>query len=178
VRPASCDPGAAVRDPREYFMENNLTEHPLELKIPPVIVFGFFALMMWAIAVYFPVFDITIPLRLYLTGFLIVVALYAGIHSILLFYRFKTSVHPQKPQEVSRLITDGPFKHTRNPMYLALSLVLIAWAIFLSDLIALMMMPAFYWYMTRFQIIPEERALISKFGEEYEEYVEKAPRWL
>ena len=76
------------------------------------------------------------------------------------------------------MVVDGPYRHTRNPMYLSLSLVLIAWAIFLSDLIALMMMPAFYGYMTRFQINPEERELISKFGDDYKDYADKTPRWL
>ncbi len=161
-------------------IENDIErrKHPLELKIPPVVVFGLFVLLMWLIAEYFPVFDVEIPFRLFLTVFLMAIALLTGTCSIYLFFRGKTTVHAHKPKATSQIITVGPYKHTRNPMYLSLSLVLIAWAIFLSDLLALMLMPVFYGYMNRFQIIPEERKLVSQFGDQYKEYAEKTPRWL
>ena len=41
--------------------------HALELKVPPVVVFGFFAAAMWSVAVYFPVFDVDIPFRIPIT---------------------------------------------------------------------------------------------------------------
>lgn len=63
-------------------------------------------------------------------------------------------------------------------MYLALAMVLIALTIYLTDLLSMMLMPGFFAYITRFQIIPEERKMLEKFGEEYEEYAEKTPRWL
>ena len=152
--------------------------HALELKVPPVVVFGFFAAAMWSVAVYFPVFDVDIPFRIPITIFLTVTAGLTGFYSLYLFLKEKTTTHAHKPNETGRMVVDGPYRHTRNPMYLSLSLVLIAWAIFLSDLIALMMMPAFYGYMTRFQINPEERELISKFGDDYKDYADKTPRWL
>lgn len=152
--------------------------HSLELRIPPIVIFGIFALCMWLIAVYFPVFDVHIPFRLTLTIFLMAAAIYTGIYSLYLFYKAKTTVHPHKPDNSTALLTTGPYKHTRNPMYLALSLILIGWGIFLTDLLALMLMPAFYAYITRFQIIPEERELIRLFDEEFMEYASKTPRWL
>ncbi len=168
-------PDSGGSDNREY---GNLRRHPLELKIPPVVVFGFFAAVMWTIAVYFPVFAVDIPFHLTITVFLFVVGIATGLYSIYLFLRIRTTVHAHKPSDSRTLLTTGPYKHTRNPMYLSLSIVLIAWAIFLSDLLALMLMPAFYGYMTRFQIIPEERELAEKFGEEYRDYAERTPRWL
>lgn len=158
--------------------EAQYREHPLELKIPPAAVFVFFAVVMGIIAVYFPFFNVQIPFRLILTGFLTVTAVLTGFYSIYLFYRNRTSVSTHEPQKTIKLVTTGPYKHSRNPMYLSLSLVLIAWAIFLSDLLSLMLMPAFYAYITRFQIIPEEREMISKFGKDYEDYTEQTPRWL
>ncbi|TVQ70036.1 MAG: isoprenylcysteine carboxylmethyltransferase family protein [Balneolaceae bacterium] len=152
--------------------------HFLELKIPPVGVFAVFALLFWGIDTWFPVFDVDIPFRLAIVVFLSVTSLIVGFLSIWLFYRKGTTVHAHKPHKTERLITSGPYKHTRNPMYLALSMVLIALAIYLSDLLSLMLMPGFFVYMTRFQIIPEERRMIEKFGEDYEEYAEKTPRWL
>lgn len=159
-------------------MHDNKSIHPLEKKIPPVVVFGFSVAVMWAISEYFPVFDVHIPLRLYLTAFLSVTAMVVSFYSLYLFRKKETTVNAHKPFETTVLITNGPFKHTRNPMYLSLSFVLIAWAIFLSDLLALMLMPLFYGYMTRFQIIAEERELDEKFGKSYRNYVDQTPRWL
>ncbi len=153
-------------------------KHFLELKIPPVGVFAIFSLLFWAIDRHFPVFDVEIPFRMALVVFLVAVALLIGAWSLWLFYRNETTPHAHKPHDTEKIVTTGPYKHTRNPMYLALSIVLIAQAIFLTDFLALMLMPAFYAYMTRFQIIPEERHLIEIFGEDYEEYAEKTPRWL
>ncbi len=153
-------------------------KHFLELKIPPMGVFAFFALLFWAIDTWFPVFDVEIPFRITLVVFLLMVAFLVGTWSIWLFYRIGTTVHPHEPHNTERMVTSGPYKHTRNPMYLSLSLVLIAQAIFLSDLLALMLMPGFFYYVTRFQIIPEERRMKEKFGDEFERYAEKTPRWL
>lgn len=153
-------------------------EHSLELKVPPVVVFGFFALVMWAISQYFPVFDVEIPFQYYLTAILMITAISTGLYSIYVLMKNATTLHAHKPDQTKVLITAGPYKHTRNPMYLSLSLILIGWAIFLSDLLALMLMPFFYMYMSRFQIVPEERYLLEKFEEEFESYMEHTPRWL
>lgn len=150
----------------------------LELKIPPMGVFSVFALVFLGIDTWFPVFDVGIPFRLAIVAFLGVAALIVGFWSIWLFYRKGTTVHAHKPHETERLITSGPYKHSRNPMYLALAMVLIALTIYLTDLLSMMLMPGFFAYITRFQIIPEERKMLEKFGEEYEEYAEKTPRWL
>ncbi len=150
----------------------------LELRIPPVVVFGVFALVMWLIATRFPVFDVIIPFRLALTVFLMGTAIITGTYSFYLLNQVKITVHPNNSTKSSQLVTTGPFKHTRNPMYLALSLILISWGIFLSDLLALMLMPAYYAYMTRLQIIPEERELCAGFGEDYKDYADRTPRWL
>lgn len=157
---------------------NNKPPHFLELRVPPAGVFLIFAILFWSIDTWFPIFDVDIPFRMVLVVFLMGMALLVGSWSIWLFYRNGTTVHAHKPHETGRLITSGPYKHSRNPMYLALSMVLIALAIYLTDLLSLMLMPGFFAYITRFQIIPEERLLAEKFGEEFEEYADKTPRWL
>jgi protein-S-isoprenylcysteine O-methyltransferase Ste14 len=67
---------------------------------------------------------------------------------------------------------------TRNPMYLGLLFVLLGWAIFLSNLLALAGIPAFVLYMNRFQIGPEERALTARFGEDFAIYKTRVRRWI
>jgi protein-S-isoprenylcysteine O-methyltransferase Ste14 len=176
---SSAESPDSHNDGRQSRAENGQkTSHVLELKVPPAVVFLFFALTFWSIDTWFPVFDVYIPFRVALVAFLTGTAVLIGSWSVWLFYRKGTTVHPHRPQETERLITSGPYKHSRNPMYLALSMVLIAWAIYLTDLLSLMLMPGFFAYITRFQIIPEERQMEEKFGEVFEDYAEKTPRWL
>ena len=63
-------------------------------------------------------------------------------------------------------------------MYLGFLLVLIGWAVYLSNIIATVMIAAFVVYMNRFQIAPEERALAAKFGARYTAYTQRVRRWL
>ena len=94
------------------------------------------------------------------------------------FRRRRTTVDPIQPQKASSLVIDNVFRYTRNPMYLGLVLVLGAWAVYLSNLASLVMLPVFIAYLTRFQIQPEERVLLEKFGDDFEQYMRKVRRWI
>jgi protein-S-isoprenylcysteine O-methyltransferase Ste14 len=63
-------------------------------------------------------------------------------------------------------------------MYVGLTLVVLGWAAFLCSFLALTGPVAFVLYISRFQIAPEERVLISKFGVAYEEYKSQVRRWV
>jgi protein-S-isoprenylcysteine O-methyltransferase Ste14 len=63
-------------------------------------------------------------------------------------------------------------------MYLGIAAFLIAFAFFMQSLFILLSLPLFILYMTRFQIAPEERAMHSLFGEQYQLYKTKVRRWL
>jgi protein-S-isoprenylcysteine O-methyltransferase Ste14 len=63
-------------------------------------------------------------------------------------------------------------------MYLGISAFLIAFAFFMQSLLILLSLPLFILYMTRYQIVPEERAMLSLFGEQYQQYKAKVRRWL
>ena len=63
-------------------------------------------------------------------------------------------------------------------MYLGFLFALLGWAVFLSHLLAIALLPFFVLYMNRFQIEPEERALLAKFGEQFNEYRRSVRRWL
>ena len=62
-------------------------------------------------------------------------------------------------------------------MYLGLSLALLAWAVFLSNPLTLLFLPAFVVYINRFQIVPEERVLATLFGTAFSAYKERVHRW-
>jgi protein-S-isoprenylcysteine O-methyltransferase Ste14 len=83
-----------------------------------------------------------------------------------------------KPETATSLVTNGVYRYTRNPMYLGMLLVLLAWAIYLSAPAALMGPIAFWLYIQRFQIQPEERALVAMFGSAFTDYMSRVRRWI
>lgn len=72
----------------------------------------------------------------------------------------------------------GVYCFSRNPMYLGFLLALAGWIVYLSNVLAALLLPAFVAYMNRFQIKPEERALLTKFGPSFAHYMAAVPRWL
>ena len=87
-------------------------------------------------------------------------------------------MNPLEPANAANLVTGGVFRLSRNPMYLSLLLLLVAYAVRL-DAPAVWLGPiVFVAYVTRFQIHPEERALEAKFGPAYLQYQLRTRRWL
>jgi protein-S-isoprenylcysteine O-methyltransferase Ste14 len=87
-------------------------------------------------------------------------------------------VDPIHPDRASSLVTSGPFRITRNPMYVGLSGLLTAHMIRRGSLKALLPVAAFVAVIDRVQIPPEESAMNSLFVEDYEAYRSRVPRWL
>ena len=110
----------------------------------------------------------------------VIAALGVGIAlaGVVEFRRAQTTVNPLKPETSSRLVTSGIYRHTRNPMYLGMAVVLLAWAAWLGSAWSLPGIAMFAAYLTRFQILPEEAALQRIFGKEFAEYRERVRRWL
>ncbi len=94
------------------------------------------------------------------------------------FRRAKTTMDPLHPALASALVTNGIYRVTRNPMYVGLTAVLLGWAVFLAVPWTLLGPVAFVLFITRFQIIPEERMIRSTFGREYDEFRARVRRWL
>ena len=150
----------------------------LELKIPPPVVFFAFAGLMWLLSIAFPAASFELSEKKPITMAVAAVAgLLAGA-SILSFLRAKTTLHPDKPERTTKLVVTGVYAITRNPMYLSLLLLLIGWAVYLANCASALPIPFFVAYLNRFQIMPEERALASLFGGEYEAYSRRVRRWL
>jgi len=150
----------------------------LELKIPPPLVALALALLMWITASLTQPFEVPFSFRLGAALVLVIVGQSISISAMTAFRRAKTTVNPIKASAASSLVSSGVYRFTRNPMYLGLLLTLLAWAVFLSNPVALLFVPLFVLYMNRFQIGPEERVLSSLFGAEYAAYTKKVRRWL
>ena len=150
----------------------------LELKIPPPAVAILIGAAMWLGSPYGPRLELPLIVRSIAA---VAIALAGGATALagdLAFRRAKTTINPFRPQNTSSLVTSGIYRFTRNPMYVGLLLVVLGWAMFLCSAVALLGPVAFVAYITRFQIIPEERVLSDKFGPSYAEYMTRARRWI
>ena len=150
----------------------------LELKIPPVAVFLVFGALMWVAARVFTRASFSFPGAALIAVILGTTGAAIGVMGILAFRRNETTVHPNYPEKSSTIVTEGIYRHTRNPMYLGLALILTAWASKLGNPVSLLGVPAFIAYITRFQIMPEERVLLSRFGSPFGEYMDSVRRWM
>src|SRR5262249_3498807 len=101
-----------------------------------------------------------------------------SVAGVTAFRRVRTTINPHKPTAASSLVSGGAYRITRNPMYLGLLLLLLQGAVFLSNPLAVLLVPVFVLYINRLQIDPEERALSSLFGNEYAAYKRSVRRWL
>lgn len=151
---------------------------PLELRVPPVVLVIVTAAMMWVAASAAPGLSLPVPYRNVIGIGLAVAGVVVSILGVAAFKRAKTTVNPMNPRSSSSLVVFGIYRQTRNPMYLGFALVLLGWAAFLSNALALALLPAFVLYMNRFQIEPEERALESRFGPEFVDYQRQVRRWI
>jgi protein-S-isoprenylcysteine O-methyltransferase Ste14 len=101
-----------------------------------------------------------------------------AIGGVISFRRAETTVNPLKPERSAALVSTGVYSFTRNPMYLGMVLVLFAWAVYLSSAWSLLGPILFALYITRFQIVPEERVLDRLFGAPFAAYKKRVRRWL
>jgi len=150
----------------------------LELRIPPPIVGLIVAAAMWVIASRPPIWPPSTSVRLSAGVILLVIGLAIALSAVVSFRRAQTTVNPLKPETSTSLVSTGIFARTRNPMYLGMLMGLLAWAVYLASALALLGPVAFALYITRFQIIPEERAMQALFGSAFSRYSQTVRRWL
>jgi protein-S-isoprenylcysteine O-methyltransferase Ste14 len=124
-----------------------------------------------------PAFVIPRPVRYWIGGTIVAAAVLGlGFWSVVLFRRSGQSENPWKP--TSSVVDRGPFRFTRNPMYLQMVLVCIGVAMMLMNWWILVLTPVGGWALQRLAILPEEAYLEGKFGETYLAYKRRVRRWL
>jgi protein-S-isoprenylcysteine O-methyltransferase Ste14 len=96
--------------------------------------------------------------------------------SNVLFRRAHTSLVPIKP--TTALVVNGPYRVTRNPMYLGLLCVYIAVALWFGVVWALVLVPVVVLAVQRLAIAKEERYLEQKYGDAYRQYRAHVRRWI
>ena len=150
----------------------------LELRVPPVVLTLVAALLMWLVARMTPGFEWPGRLRVIVAATLCAGGIAVAIVAVREFRAARTTVNPLQPAAVSSMVRSGIYRHTRNPMYLGLLLVLAAWSVWLASPAAMAVLPVVAVYLDRFQIVPEERALAARFAREFDEYQRSVRRWL
>ena len=150
----------------------------LELRIPPVAVLIMSGIAMWLLAKAAASLTLAFPGRYVGAALLAALGVAVTVAGVVAFQRARTTVNPTTPEATSSIVRTGIYGWTRNPMYLGFLLLLCAWAMVLANALALVVLPAFVLYMTRHQIVPEERALRARFGADYEHYLTSVRRWL
>src|SRR5688500_14535918 len=116
---------------RTFATDNILTPsraHPLELKVPPVALVMFAAVLMWVGAFCFARFSFRFPFQTVLGWMIGALGLIGSALGSIGFRRAKTTLNPTKPGASSSLVKRGIYRHTRNPMYLGFLVMLTAWA--------------------------------------------------
>ena len=149
----------------------------MKLKIPPSLVFLVFGALMYLLAEFLPFGYFDFFGRIHLTTALIIFAGIIGTIALIQFYAAKTTINPSHPGKAKKLLEKGIYTFTRNPMYLALLVLLLAWGVWLSNAFNTLLAAGFVTYMNRFQIMPEEQALSQIFGKQYKQYCLLARRW-
>ena len=150
----------------------------LELKVPPVAQFLAFMAVMWLFAKYLPALSFEIPARRILVVLFFCLGGIVAVPAVAAFRSSGTTVDPRDPEKASRLVVRGIYRYSRNPMYLGLLLLLLAWAVYLSNPLGFAALPLFVLSMNRLQIRPEEAAMEAQFGDEYRDYRRSVRRWL
>ncbi|WP_318493213.1 methyltransferase family protein [Photobacterium leiognathi] len=149
----------------------------MSLRIPPAILLFLCVLGMYLLSRFYPLATIDFSGKSLLISVLFLIGVIPIFMAIIAFSKANTTVDPRYPQKTSRLVTTGIYRYTRNPMYFGFVSFLFAAAFYSSALSCFVMVPVFIWMMNNFQIGPEEKVLLTMFGEDYQAYCKKVRRW-
>ena len=115
-------------------------------------------------------------LRRTLGPLMIVCGFVIGLLGFREVHRAGSNVDPYKP--VTSIVTGGPYRFTRNPMYLGFVLQYVGISALFNALLPILLLPALQQLMRRGVIEREERYLERKFGEEYLQFKGRVRRWI
>lgn len=150
----------------------------LELMIPPPVVALLAAAATWGLGRLVPAPSWAFAGHLYVAGFVALAGAAVAAAGMAQFVRSHTTLNPHRPHKASALVSSGIFRITRNPMYLGLLLALAGWALYLGAALSWAGPVLFALYIQRFQIVPEQRVLLARFGDEYARYIARVRPWL
>ncbi len=150
----------------------------MKLKIPPVVILFLSLGIIFGISFVLPDLEYKFSYQTLLSRIFLAMGVLVAFSGIISFRLKGTTVDPSNPSKASSLVTRGVYTFTRNPMYLGMALVLVGGIIRIGNPVTILGLLFFVWYLTQFQIKPEEEALNDLFGDEYKDYCSKVRRWI
>lgn len=150
----------------------------LRLRIPPLAVVALAGGLAWLTTRIVPAMNFEFSARAALAAMFGLLGAIVSVLGVASFRRARTTVNPLTPDATTALVVSGVYRVTRNPMYLGFLLLLLAEIVWLANPVALLAGPGFVVYLNRFQIVPEENALQSRFGAEFNAYATRVRRWI
>ncbi len=96
--------------------------------------------------------------------------------SFVMFQKHRTSMVPKRTPK--SIITSGPYKYSRNPIYVADAIVLIGYILTLGSVVSFLLAPAFVWLIRARFINGEEAGIRTEFRQAYEDYCLQTRRWI
>ena len=103
-------------------------------------------------------------------------ALVMGVWAVVTFVHLRTGIFPHQPAK--QLVNVGPYRFSRNPMYLSLNLGYVGFSLLLNSVWMLVFLPIALLALHRFIIRREERYLAVRFGDDYRAYCGRVRRWI
>lgn len=150
----------------------------IALKIPPPLVFLAAIVATYGLKRLVPALRVDIGILMNIGLALAMLGMLLALLAVAEFLRQKTTVNPHRPDKTTALVTGGVFALSRNPMYLALALISAGTVLMQAAPIGLVFVAGAIWFITRYQIIPEESALSQTFGEDFAAYRTRVRRWI
>lgn len=158
-------------------MTNPTARDESGVRFPPPFIYGLFFIAGYAAQ---RLYSVTLFLPNPWTDGLGLVMIGAGVGlavtAALTFRGAGTHVNPTKP--ATTVVAHGPFRFTRNPMYLSMAVIYLGGVLLLDSLWPLVLWPVTIWVIRTQVIQREEEYLERKFGAVYLDYKKKVRRWL
>jgi protein-S-isoprenylcysteine O-methyltransferase Ste14 len=108
--------------------------------------------------------------------FIMIISFISGLPAVLNMIAAKTTANPHRP--TTRLVLSGPYRVSRNPMYIGLTILYAGLMIYLRSVWGIILLPVVIWLITIWVVVPEEKYLERKFGAEYLSYKSTVRRWI
>ncbi|MFM7274633.1 MAG: methyltransferase family protein [Gammaproteobacteria bacterium] len=151
----------------------------MDLRLPPMLLAALLGLLAWGVDAGAPVQDFReLPAQGLLAATLAGAGAGVMLAGALALRLAQTTLDPRYPLRATRLVAGGIYRFTRNPIYLGALAVLAGWVVYLGQPLGLAILPFWVWYITRFQIRPEESAMRERFGAAWVVYCARVRRWL
>ncbi len=171
-------------DTRAHAREGGACRRPMSqtepdssgVALPPPVIYLVGLVVGWLLNAWYPLGRIPDTARWVLGGALGVAGFGIVLPALQLMRRAGTAINPTKP--TIRLVLEGPFRFTRNPLYLSLVLIYAAIAVLTNAIWGLVLLPAVIVTVERVVISKEEAYLERKFGDEYRAYRARVRRWI